>query len=85
MDEGQYKKNVPVGTHKRWNRQGILIEEMEYHDAKNFDKKFYNNAGALIYESKRLDDGATLERTLDEETMEWSEKKVMDGVSESSL
>lgn len=48
--EGEFDKGVGVGSHRRYNYNGRVAEEIEHLDVKRFNKKIYTKEGALSYE-----------------------------------
>lgn len=75
LDAGQYEDGNPVGIHRRYNKSGLLIEEIEYLDPIRFNMRSWNDEGELWVDARYLDEENYLERAWDRFENKWIEKK----------
>lgn len=75
LDEGHYELGKPVGVHRRYNKLGSLIEEIEYLDLDRFNLRSWNDEGELWVDAKWIDELNYLEKAWDRFENKWIEKK----------
>lgn len=51
VDEGQYEEGKPVGVHRRFGKEGQVIEEIEYLDGPRFNLRQWDPQGNLRVEA----------------------------------
>jgi len=79
LDQGCYESGKPVGFHRRFSKQGTLIEEIEYLDAGRFNLREWDEQGELRIEAL-WSDLTYNEKAWDRFQHIWIEKKgVWDG------
>lgn len=75
VDEGPYKMGKPVGTHRRYNGSGALIEEIEYLDGPRFNLRQWDDAGEIRVEAIWLNPDTYREKAWDRFQNIWVEKE----------
>src|SRR3989344_787000 len=75
LDEGFYRKGEPVGVHRRCNRRGQLIEEIEYLEKPRFNLRRWDDEGQIRVNTRWVDDIHYEERAWDRFENKWVEKR----------
>ncbi len=76
VDEGEYEMGKPVGTHRRFNKKGNLIEEIEYLDRARFNLRRWDDEGQIHVEAIWIDEKNYRERLWDRFQGIWVEKRL---------
>lgn len=63
IDEGQFHKGQPIGTHRQFFSSGQIKEEIYYHTPVRCDRKEWSASGVLLLEGKYAPDLTYTERT----------------------
>lgn len=76
VDEGSYDlEGKPNGAHRRYTQTGILVEEMVYLSSSRKNVRRWSDRGELFFEAFWEDETHYVERTLDEKTDAFQERK----------
>lgn len=75
VDEGEFSKGEPIGTHTRRFKNGMVREEITYHTPKKTDRRYYDESGKILFEAVYSADGSYLEKTWNEDQKEYLERK----------
>jgi hypothetical protein len=75
VDEGSYEFGKPVQFHRRYNKKGALVEEIEYLDADRFNLRSWDEKGGLCVEAIWIDATTYREKVWDRFQNVWIEKK----------
>ncbi len=75
LDEGRYESGKPIGVHRRYNKKGALIEEIEYLDSSRFNLRNWDDRGELRVEAIWTDPATYREKAWDRFQEIWVEKE----------
>lgn len=75
LDEGRYEMGKPVGVHRRFNKVGGLVEEIEYLGGPRFNLRSWDDEGVLRVEALWIDADNYREKAWDRFQNIWVEKE----------